>query len=63
MNNFILINKIPYNQPQKNHYRSNERAKNHSPNMYNDNNNNNYMNNINTIKNIRNQNQNNIRSK
>ena len=64
MNNFTLINKVPYNQQQRNHYRSSERAKNHSPNMYNDNNNNNnYMNNINTIKNIRNQNQNNIRSK
>ena len=63
MNNFTLINKVPYNQQQRNHYRSSERAKNHSSNMYNDNNNNNYMNNINTIKNIRNQNQNNIRSK
>ena len=63
MNNFTLINKVPYNQQQRSHYRSSERVKNHSPNMYNDNNNNNYMNNINTIKNIRNQNQNNIRSK
>ena len=63
MNNFTLINKVPYNQQQRNHYRSSERAKNHSSNMYNDNNNNIYMNNINTIKNIRNQNQNNIRSK
>ena len=63
MNNIALINKkynnnnnnqIPHNQPNRNQYRSSERA-NHSPNMYNNNNNRNV--------NIKNQNQNNIRTK